>query len=432
MFVLYNMLQAIFLPVFSPILALVVLCNSKYRGRIGARLGLGLAKKLPQNHAKGPLPQQNILTYWIHALSVGEVTSALPLATKLKNEDPGCRIVFSVTTKSGRQVADRILTGIVDEVIDGPLDILPVIIYFHYKIRPNHFILVETDFWPNMLLWLKFKGVPSLLVNGRISDEALRGYHKMRFFFLPIFRSFSALCMQTEVDRGKMKSLGVDSDRIYTLGNLKFDTKNPLETDKGSVVKSLKHILPTGKTIFIAGSTHPGEEQIILESYAEVKKTNTNIFLIIAPRDPKRAKEIRSLAKTHHLTTALRTGTATPEVDLFILDTIGELAACYYLADISFVGGSLVKKGGHNPIEPAIMSTPVIFGPHMEDFSEIAFDLVCSGGAEQVRNSQEMTAILNQWTQSQDLRRQKGQAAKNCVNKQRGVIKKHIELIQSL
>lgn len=426
MLFLYNILQAIILPIFSPFLAIFILCSPKYRDRIPSRLGFGLKNKLNK------LKEEPPTTYWIHALSVGEVTSAIPLVSGLREHHPQCRIVFSVTTKSGKQVADSLLQNLTNTIIDGPLDILPVVMYFYKIIRPDYFILVETDFWPNTLLYIKKRKVPSFLVNGRVSKSALQGYRRMAFFFNPMFQSFSALCMQTEVDRKKMESIGIPPNKIHTLGNLKFDTGNPLENRNVSSLHSIKKQLPENKIIFIAGSTHPGEEGIILHSYSYLRQNHNKLFLVIAPRDPGRAEEIRTLAKKFGFNSGLRTEKPNENNEIFILNTIGELAACYSLADISFVGGSLVRKGGHNPIEPAIMATPVLFGPHMEDFIEIANDLLENGGGIQVRNSQEMSATLEELVMLPDARKKRGLAAKEFVRHQQGVIQRHLQLIHNL
>lgn len=432
MFVLYNMLQVILLPVFSPILLLIVISNQKYRTRIINRLGFGLSKQFVKTNNCTNQNTPSKPCYWIHALSVGEVTSAIPLVTEIKRSNPDSKIIFSVTTKSGRQVADTLLANLADHIIDGPLDLLPTIRHFFNKIQPDYFILVETDFWPNILSYLKNKDVPAILVNGRVSDNALKGYQRMRFFFYPLFNSFAGLCMQTEIDRKKIAALGVSPDKIHTLGNLKFDTTYHLDHKNIAVSQSIKKHLPFNDIIWIAGSTHAGEEEQLLESFSFIRKDCPNIFLVIAPRDPRRTDEIDSIARACHFRCTLRTESPNPESDILILNTIGELAGCYSLADISFVGGSLVSKGGHNPIEPAAMSIPVMFGPHMEDFSEIADDLIANGGATLVRNSQEIAAIVTNLIQNKNVRIQQGAAAKDCVDKQRGVIKKHLELLRSL
>ena len=425
MFILYNMLQALFLIVFCPFIIIFVLCSSKYRDRIPARLGFGLKTKLSPLKSSSETP----VTFWIHALSVGETTSAEPLIRGLKSHFPNCRIVFSVTTKSGKHVADTRLNTLVDVVLDGPLDILPVVHYFQTLIRPDFFILVETDFWPNNLLLLKKKNIPTMLVNGRISEKSITGYKRMPFFFSPMFKSFSALCMQTEADKSKMESLGLPSANVRTLGNLKFDTPEFLLQQNNVLLQ--KH-LPNNRIFFICGSTHPGEEELLIASYLEVRKKHPGLFLIIAPRNIKRTAEIQAIAIKQGISAALKTEPASGETDLLILNTIGELAAYYSICQIAFVGGSLVAKGGHNPIEPASMGVPVLFGPHMEDFSEIADSLMSCDGGKTVRNKLELGLALEEYLNNDELRITEGAAAKTFVNSHRGVIDKHINLIQTL
>jgi 3-deoxy-D-manno-octulosonic-acid transferase len=427
MFVLYNILQLVFLPVFLPFIILFVLCSSKYRDRIPARLGLGLDQKVSTDGI--PRPGTSCQTIWLHALSVGEVTSSVPLIAGLRKTYPDSRIIVSVTTRTGKRVADNLLKSLADHIIDGPLDLLPVVSRFVKYIRPNLFILIETDLWPNTLIYLKNKNIPTILVNGRVSQKSMEGYRRLRFFFDPMFQSFSFLCMQTKRDRDKMEDIGLPADKLKTLGNLKFDTAagkaNP-------ALKPPADLLPKDRILFICGSTHPGEEKVLINCYNEVKQTHPELFLIIAPRNTSRSAEIQELAKEHDLTTVLRSDNSSAPAEILILDTIGELIHFYALSNISFVGGSLVKKGGHNPIEPATMGLPVIFGPNMQDFSEIADALIQAGGATEVSGHLELAEILHRLLTTQELRNRQGQAAQQCMESQRGVINRHLDLISQL
>lgn len=425
MFILYNMLQFLFLVVFFPLIAIFVLCSPKYRNRIPARLGRGLKKKIDFN----PNPNDKSPIFWLHALSVGETTSSEPLIRGLRKKFPNCKIIFSVTTKSGKGVADLRLTHQVDAVIDGPLDILPVVLYFHAKIQPDLFVLVETDFWPNNLLLLKNKRIPAILVNGRVSEKSIIGYRRMPFFFGPMFQSLTTLCMQTANDKKKIESIGLAPQNVLTLGNLKFDTPELYFKKEGV---ELEHYLPQNRVVFICGSTHPGEEELLISSYLRVRKNFPEIFLIIAPRNVKRAQEIQDIANSQSLTVSMRTESQQGSSDIFILNTIGELAACYSLAQIAFVGGSLVSKGGHNPIEPASMGIPVLFGPHMEDFSEIAQSLIDCDGGKTIRTEDELCQTLKTLLQSPERRKNNGLSAKHFVDSHKGVIDKHLHLIQTL
>ncbi len=427
MFVFYNILQLVLLPVFSPFLTLFVLFSPKYRDRMPARLGIGLARKFlwdepTQGRSAGK-------TIWLHALSVGEVTSAVPLLTALRKTYPDCRLIVSVTTGTGKKLAENLLTSIADHVIDGPLDLLPVVSHFVTCIKPDLFILVETDFWPNTLLLQRKKNIPTILVNGRVSKKSMVSYRRLRFFFDPIFQSFSFLCMQTQRDRDSMAGFGLPPEKLHILGNLKFDTAAVKTHTTRSAAATL---LPKDRIFFICGSTHPGEEQMLFDCYSRIKKIHPEFFLIIAPRDISRSVAIISLAEQYHLGAALRSDNTPPPADILILDTIGELIHFYALADIGFVGGSLVPRGGHNPIEPATVGLPVFFGPDMQDFGEIADALIACGGATKVTDHLELATHLAKLLTSKELRTIQGQAAQKCVESQRGVIDKHIELIRQL
>lgn len=422
----YNALTLLLLPLLAPLL-LFVASRAKYRRRIPARLGAGLAKKL---HGLG-LEDRGGPVIWIHALSVGEVTSALPLIVGLRSRYPKGRLILSVTTSSGRQVADDLLCDKVDAVIDGPLDLFPVICYFQKKISPDLYIQIETDFWPNQLLLLARKKIPTFLVNGRVSDSSLRGYLRFFFFFKPLFNGFIALCMQTEADREKMQRLGLADAKLYTLGNLKFDTTLSLRQEDSLVTKELAALLPQKRKIFLCGSTHPGEEEILLDSYAALRQECAELLFFIAPRDVRRCPELIELARARGLQSQLRSAPLAGKkaMDIFLLDTIGELAACYGLADFCFVGGSLVAKGGHNPIEPAAMGKPVLFGPHMEDFSEIAAGLLKAGGAVEIKGQPEIAATIRRFLREKGLGKTMGAAAQNYIQHNQGVIEKHLNLI---
>lgn len=420
MFVLYNILQLVFVLVFLPFIIFFIVTKRKYRNRVPTRLGFGLAQKVR------PAGSDN-LRFWIHALSVGEVTSAVPLVKGLRRAYPRSTIIVSTTTRTGRQVADKLLDGIADHVVDGPFDLLPVVHRFIRCIRPDLFILVETDFWPNLLSCLKKRGVPTLLVNGRISPRSMDRYRRMRLFFSPMFQSFSCLSMQTERDRENMMQLGVPPGKLPILGNLKFATPATTDTAQAKI-----RLLPPQRLIFIAGSTHPGEEGILINCYIEARKLHPELFLLLAPRDPQRTHEIETIAAEHNLTVFLRSAGEYRSADVFILDTIGELVEFYALADIAFVGGSLVQKGGHNPIEPAAMGIPVLFGPDMTDFSEIADSLINEGGALRICDPQEMTEILLRLLNSPEQRIDAGRKSRQCVLRQSNVIARHIELIDTL
>ena len=417
---LYNLCQMVILIVTWPALILLILCKAKYRKTILSRLGVGLRRHFPAVPA-------NRKTVWIHALSVGEVSSARPLVRGLRETFPEIRIVVSTATATGRQVAHRLLAGHVNAVIASPLDFQPTVSIFLDAIRPDLFILVETDFWPNLLSALQKKNIPTILVNGRISARSFSAYRRTAFFFRPLFRSFSNLCMQTMEDLGKMREIGVDPGRLHCPGNLKYDTflyNNKEQTDQ------LTRFIPDNSLVFLAGSTHEGEEDIIFSVCSELKKQYENLFLIIAPRDPGRGRVIGQLAAGHQLSCMYRSDNQAKAADLLILDSMGELPWLYALADIAFVGGSMVGQGGHNPIEPAGLGIPILFGRHMEDFSEISRDLVLAGGALEVSGEESLRETMSRLLASKDQRQKIGSLARACIERQRGVVERHLKIIR--
>jgi 3-deoxy-D-manno-octulosonic-acid transferase len=420
MIILYNILQLLLLPILFLPLAIFVILVPKYRLRTLHRLGFGLSYTRKNGRKK---------TIWIHALSVGEVTSALPLVSGLRKEMPDAQLVFSASTRAGARVAEQLLHDKVDCFIPFPLDVLPVINRFLDVIRPDLFILVETDFWPNILAVLRRRKIPTLLVNGRISTKSMHSYQRFAFFFQPLFSSFQALSMQTGKDRENLILLGVDQRQIHTFGNLKYDTA--LYSSSGPM-SPLSLNLPEHQLLLVAGSTHEGEEKILLQSYKKLKKEFPGLYLIIAPRDVARGGELQTLASTMELIANCRSRTNAGGKDLFILDTIGELNSLYSHADLAFVGGSLVAKGGHNPIEPAVFGVPVLHGSHMEDFSEISEELVLAGGATVVHTLDELTAALLPLLQNKLLRKNAGDAARACIVRQQGVIDRHLKLINEM
>lgn len=418
MLFLYNIVWFLLLPL---VLAVFV-CRGKYRQRLPTRFGLGLR----QGWAGKKRNEQP--TVWIHALSVGEVTSAVPLVRALRSHYPEAYLVVSVTTATGMLVADRHLRGVVDQVIDGPIDFLPVVNHFIRAISPDLYILVETDFWPNLLNALKCRGIPALLVNGRISATSMRRYQRGRTFFLPMFQCFSALALQTEADRDKMHDLGLERHHLPILGNLKFATILPPQATEAQFGRSL----PRGRSLFVAGSTHAGEERLLLDGYQRLLASFTGLYLVIVPRDPLRAPEIAAMARERGLKPTLRSSAEPAAGELTIVDTIGELLALYSMASLAFVGGSLVAKGGHNPLEPASQGVPVLFGPHMEDFSEIATLLVDGGAARVVNDGEDLYQAIATLLTDSNLRASMGEKARQTMLTHSNVIDNHLHLIHSL
>jgi 3-deoxy-D-manno-octulosonic-acid transferase len=423
MSVIYNLLQLLGLALLWPLLILLAAGRAKYRRRIPARLGLGLralAATIPAGRPR----------IWVHALSVGEAASAVPLVRAIRDHFPGAVLLFSAATASGERYARSVPGLPVDRFLPFPLDIYPVAERFVQRVRPDLFILVETDFWPNFLHRLAAAKVPALLVNGRISQKSYSKYSFLQPFFLPMFRSFTALAMQREEDVARMVRLGVAAAKVRNLGNLKYDAMIPQGPSRQGGRE--EHGLPLARTILIAGSTHEGEEEMVCRVFQALLVDFPDLYLVLAPRNIERGPAVLRLARQLGLAAASRSGGGPAGGQVLVLDTMGELAGLYRLADMAFVGGSLVAAGGHNPLEPAAAGIPVLFGPFMEDFADVVDDMLTSGCATQVRGEEELAARLRFCLADAAARKRQGEAARQFVAVRQGVSLRHVELIRQV
>lgn len=327
---------------------------------------------------------------WIHTLSVGEVLSAITLITVIKEKYPDRALVCSVSTQSGYQVATKSLSQKADLVFFFPYDFVWVVRHVIRRVNPLLFLLVETDLWPNFLHEMARYGVPAILVNGRISPNSYARYKRLSFFVKRLFSSFACCCMQTDTDAKRIISLGAAKEKVEITGNIKFD--QPLiparDEEANRIGTSLK--IRRNAKVFLAGSTHEGEEEILLWCFEALRKSFHSLVLVIVPRDPYRAGSVQRMFRKAgllaHLKTELDKMDAGIIPEAIIVDTIGELRRLYAIADVVYVGKSLVNLGGQNPLEPAAFKKPILFGPYMFNFALIAEMLVREGGAIQVTN----------------------------------------------
>ncbi len=436
MILVYNILQLISLVVLFPLLLIIVVLSPKYKGRIPKRLGFGLRQIAEEisNAKKG----HDSLTIWVHALSVGEVTSSLSLVKALRQEHPQSTILFSASTKTGEELAEQELGTYVDIFISFPFDVYWVVCRFIRNLSPDLFVLIETDFWPNFIHILRKKKIRSLLVNGRFSQKSHNNFLKLRVIFAPLFSSFNALTMQTVADAERLQQIGVPESKVFTLGNLKYDSMLSDVNTKTSEEKDLfEHFkIDPKKVIIVAGSTHRGEEEIIISAYRVLKNKFPELYLVIAPRQINRAGEIQSIAQSYNYTASLRTdhntGDSISNNDMLILNTIGELKDIYNVCSIAFIGGSLVPEGGHNPLEAVILQKAVLFGPNMEDFSEIASDLIQCGGAITVEGKKEFIEKTDLLLSNPDKISLQVEKAIKLIEQHRGIAKKHVELVSKI
>ena len=425
MLIFYNVIQILGLIVFAPLLFVKIILTPKYRGRILKRLGIGLEKNANRNPWSRP-------RIWIHALSLGEVSSSKALVRELRKDFPQATIFFSAATGTGEKFARAVLEKDVDLFVPFPIDIFWSVRRVMRWVEPDVFVLVETDFWPNFLALLKQRNIPALLVNGRISEKSFTRYRRLRWIFLPLFASFRFISMQTEADAGKMVSLGVEADRVFSLGNLKYDSAVPGPVGRHEKIDWSNAGVPSERTILVAGSTHPGEEEIIFEVYKRLVRDFPDLFLAIAPRKVERSSEIVKCAESSGLSAFLRTRPVPKPCDVMVLDTLGELNAFYEICDIAFVGGSLVQEGGHNPLEPAVFGKPVVFGTSMDDFSEVSQGLLRAGGGAVVGGAEQLYDLLRDWLLDKSLRHSLGGKAQAFVQQHQGGAVRHVELVRRI
>ena len=389
--------------------------------RLLGRMGLHLPYDPPE---KGGI--------WIHALSVGEVISAIPLVKLLSRKHPLKDIVFSVTTAQGMVIAREELEGEVKILLTMPLDFWWSIRRVVSYINPSLFVLVETDVWPGLIFLLKSRGINTVLVNGRISPRTYRSYRRFRFFTRPVLRSLKLWMMQSDLDRERLLHIGVGSDTVKTVGNIKFD-RDWLPMDEKEYKEWLNILnLKPEDSVWVTGSTHQGEEDIILEVFVELRSIFPQLRIIIAPRRIERADDILRLCLDKGLRTVLKTefaGAGRP-YDVMILNTIGELGQIYGISKISFVGGSLVPIGGHNLLEPASFGRPVLFGSHTHNFTLMSRLLIEAGGGRSVKDREDLFETMKGLLSDPEKAKRMGRQAKEFVKMNKGALKRVVDYIE--
>ncbi len=428
MFWLYNLLWLLAFPAILGYLVLQSLLTGKYRRNLGPRLGLGLRDRIKTINRR---------VIWVHALSVGEVLSAVSLLYSLKDQFPDYELFFTTTSETGQQVARERMTSLNCRFSYLPLDLWWIVRRTVKNIGASIFVLVETDLWPNLLWSLAREGTPIVLVNGKVSDRSFPRYRLGYRFISKVFNNIDVLCMQSEEDGRRMRMLGVAASKIKVIGNIKFDqpfTKS-VESERDQLVKELGWTPPSAT--WVAGSTHPGEENSILEVYAKLREKFPNLALILAPRSQQRFEEVFSLAKQRGWQTARRSQLLGERnkyvhVDVLVLDTIGELACFYSLGSFAFIGGSLVDSGGHNPLEAAQRGLPVVFGPNMANFKEIAEILTESGGGFQVSTKAELYEQVRAWLVDPIKCKEEGKKAQTAMQPHQGAVSRNLEIIRRL
>lgn len=384
------------------------------------RLGLFNAKGLGLNNKR---------RIWIHAVSVGEVLVVKNLIEKIRRCFFGYQIVISTVTKTGHSLAQSIAKD-EDVVIFAPLDFSFAVRKYVRILQPQIFINAETEIWPNLLTALYKRGIPIVQVNGRISDKAFEGYQRLKFFIKPILGYIRQFCMQTDRDASRIKALGAVNNKVHVVGNIKFDD---IPEISDAQLKGLR--LDESEEILIAGSTHCGEEEIVLNLFEEIKKKFPNLRLIIAPRHPERTDEVCALVEAKKFKPVKFSQIYDLVFDqetVIVVDTIGHLRALYSLAKIVFVGKSLIEKGGHNIIEPAYFEKPVIVGPYMDNFRDVMQLFLDNKAIVQVKDKKEFIAAVQELLEDEGRCVELGLRAREVIEEQQGAVDKTINIISNI
>jgi 3-deoxy-D-manno-octulosonic-acid transferase len=427
MYFAYSVLSVVVFIVVSPYFLYQAIRYKKYIGSLRQRLGfLPITFNIDGDES-----------IWIHAVSVGEALTARALAADLKARYPRLRLFVSTTTIAGQQVARRSLSD-VDAVFYFPFDWTFTVRRTLQLVRPRLFIMMETEIWPNLLHECRRRGVRTLVINGRISSRSYPRYRMIRPFFRRVLADVDRFCIQSEESARRLVELGADPDLVTVTGSLKFDSLElPSATTHGKPRERVLRFfrISPHRTVVVAGSTLRGEEAAVLQAFRRIKQTMPSALVVLAPRHPERFDEVERLARDAGFVTTRRSQLpidAEPRADVVVLDSIGELAQVYQLATAVFVGGSLADHGGHNILEPAIFGKPIVFGPYMHNFKEIAEAFLSNDAAIQVQSDHELEDALLGLVTDPVRRARLGAAARALVEANRGAKTKTLEAIAQL
>jgi 3-deoxy-D-manno-octulosonic-acid transferase len=363
---------------------------------------------------------------WIHAVSVGEVIAAGILAPHLREAFPAMRLSLSVTTPTGRRVAEEKLSSI-DDLFYCPFDLAPVLRKMMARVRPGALVVIETEIWPNLIREARRAGARTLLANGRISDRSFPGYLRVRFFLKRAVSEIDRFLMQSETYARRIEAMGAPPEAVRVVGSLKFDPA------PAGAAGAPARVTPKGRRILVAGSTLDPEERILLSVFQRLRVEAPDLFLVLAPRHVPRFDAAWDLVFSEGLGVARRSRGEDPAAaDVLLLDTLGELASLYAEADYAFVGGSLASWGGHNIIEPASWGKPVLFGPHMQNFSDIARIFLDAGAALQVRDEAELESALRDLLASRERCEELSRKARAVVAENRGAASRTVSAIREI
>jgi len=423
----YNILFTIFFVLTSPYYFLRLRRRGNWQKKFLQRFGYFDAK------LKQAITNRHVL--WIHAVSVGEVNLCTQMIRSLEQIMPNIKIVVSTTTTTGMGELERKLPKRVSKIY-YPVDRRRWVSRSLATIHPQAVVLVEAEIWPNFIWRVRQMGVPLFLINARLSERSYRGYKRFGFLFRPLFASFIGVGVQNQEDGARLIELGCRPESIHVVGSLKFDAAQLAERRTIDVPAILRQVgVSANSRVLVCGSTHHGEEALLAETFLRLRSRFADLFLVLVPRHFERSKEVGRELRERGIRFVYRselTSTAaydSGELDCLVVNTTGELKSFYEYATVIFVGKSLIGQGGQNPIEPGALGKAMVFGPHMQNFAEIAAGFVAHDAAAQVRDGTELEKVLGDLLQDPARREQLGRNALKVVRENLGGVDRTTNMI---
>ena len=430
MYILYNILIIlVFIFVALPYFLYRLVVEKGFGHRFRQNMGLVRREEI------APVADTNCI--WLHGASVGEMVAISPLVKEIKNLMPERKILVSAVTVGGYDMARQIMPE-ADAIINFPLDLPFVASSMVSRIRPGIFIMVETELWPNFLRAIRERNIPAMMMNGRISEKSAKSYRYLSGLLRDMLNTINLFCMQSSIDAKYITQLGADPEKIIVTGNTKFDqTYAEVSPEDLAAYKTELGLGKDAYPVIVAGSTHRTEEEAVLTSFTSLRKKYPHARLVIAPRKLNRIEEIKKVNAKFGYEMGFRSKLKEmegmrPEFPVLMLDTIGELGRIYAIGDIVFVGGSLVRYGGHNVLEPAAHAKPILVGPSMEDFKDSYALLSKAGACRMVSDTAGLTEAFLEIADDDVLRKKMGDASIQIIRENRGAALKTIHHLTDL
>ena len=425
-YIIYNLLLILILIFYIPIILYKIL-KGRYNKEIKERFGI-ISEESKNKFKDNP-------TIWIHAVSVGETVAASSVVENVRKKFPEYKIVFSTVTNTGQEMAHKIIEENVDNIIYFPLDLSFVVKKAIKAINPDLVMIMETELWPNFIKNANENDSKIMYVNGRISEKSFKLYKYLGPILNDMLSKIDYFSMQSALDAERIINLGAEKSKVINSGNTKFD-QTYAEPDQDKIEKYRSEFkINKGQPVFVAGSTHDDEEENLLDIYLDLKERYPDLVFILAPRHVKRSDEIINMYKKENISVIKRTEIDKKNVgkeDVILLNTIGELAQVYSVADLVFVGGSMMGKGGHNILEPAAQGKLVFFGKDMFNFKDSTKLLLNNDVGIQVNSWEELKKKLLFYLKNDDLLEKKGRKARKIILQNRGAAQKNVELAEEL